>query len=110
MARIEVRGRLQPAHRRGRVYASSRVPAERSGGISLKQLTQMPGLKRHASGATAPRWIRIGGARREYRRARCPPRLLPGAGSKHKPEPNALLAECDARRRTTQTQSPNRKV
>src|SRR6266852_1470517 len=110
MERIGVRPRLPPARHRAFEHASSTVAAVRSGGISLRRPAQMPGLQPHASGAPMRRRIPTGAARQECRCDHCPPRPLPAAGSKHKPEPSALPAESNARRRATQTQSPNRKV
>src|SRR5882762_11580807 len=110
MVRIGVRRRLPPARRHASEPASSRVAEVRSGGISLKQPAQMPGLQPHASGAPARRRTPTGAARRRYRRDRCPPPQSLAAGARHKPEPSALPAGYNARHRATQTQSPNRKL
>src|SRR5260370_23757398 len=110
MERIGVQPRLPPARRCAHEHASNRVAAVRSGGISLKQPAQMPVLQPRASGAPARRRIPTGAARRQYRRDHCPPPQSLAVGARHKPEPSALPAGCHARRRATQTLSPNRKV
>src|SRR6266404_5419009 len=110
MVRIKVRRRLQLACCHASEPASSRVAVVQSGGISLKQPAQMPGLQPHASGAPARRRIPTGAARRRYRRDRCPPPQSLTVGARHKPEPSALPAGYNARHRATQTQSPNRKL
>src|SRR5438132_4605464 len=109
MVRIGVRPRLPPARRRAYEHASSRVAAVQSGPISLKQPAQMPGLQPQASGAPARRRIPTAAARRQCRCDHCPP-PSPAAGSKHKPEPSALLAHYNAICRAKRERSPNRKL
>src|SRR6267142_3573285 len=110
MVHIEVRGPLQLARRRASEPASSKVAAERSGGISPQQQAQMTRLQRHASLSKARLRTPTAAAHRQYRRDRCPPPQSLAVGARHKPEPSALPAGYDARHRATQTQSPNRKV
>src|SRR2546430_11041991 len=109
MVRIGVRPRLPPARHRAYEHASSRVAAVQSGPISLKQPAEMPGLQPQASGAPARRRIPTAAARRQCRCDHCPP-PSPAAGSKHKPEPSALLAHYNAICRAKRERSPNRKL
>src|SRR5216684_1982221 len=109
MVGIGVRPRLPPARRRAYEHASSRVAAIQSEAISLRQPTQMPRLRLHASGVLARPQTLTAAARRQYRCDHCPPLPSPAVGSRHKPEPSARLAGYYAKYPTRRERSPNRK-
>src|SRR5260370_26824458 len=108
MVRIGVRPRLPPARRRAYEHASSRVAATQSEAISLRQPTQMPRLRLHASGVLARRQTLTAAARRQYRCDLCPPLLSPAVVSRHKPEPSELLAHHDTSCRVKPEPLPHR--
>src|ERR1700693_1644169 len=110
MERIGVRARLPPERRREYEHASSTAAAEQSEGISLKQPAQMPGPQPGASDAPARRRTPTAAVRRQYRCDHCPLHPPPAVGSRHKPEPSALLAHYNTIYRAKLERSPNRKL
>src|SRR5271166_6242557 len=107
---IEVRPPPPPERSRVYEHASSKVAAIQSGEISQRPPAQMPGLQRHASAVLTRRETPTEAARRRYRCDRYPPLPLPAAGSRHKPEPSAILARSYARYQAKPERSPNRKL
>src|ERR1700730_13196021 len=109
MERIGLRTPSPPGRRRAHERASRTMAAAQSGAISLQQLAQMPRLQPCASAVLAPRQTPTAGAHRQYRCDHFPPLPSLAVGSKHKPEPNALLLRYDAIYLTEPERSRNRK-